>query len=265
MDILEKKQKSEFDNDLKDIIKILRFKNNPIELKGSSALKSQEYFSDYDLFTNIFLNYGVEDVYNEFRKILNNIISSYDLYFIEFKIQTKKGKKYRWYPNDEFKFEDFKKAFRDVDFVKIDTVVRTTNIFIEVSCIYKFSQEILPTEDYISSLNKDIKELKKEDNYYKILKRLFNIFKAEGDKHNIEILTKVFNSELGKQYKKISNLEAIQSLKQYYKDADTKKKIEINLTDIKESQNEKSIENNLKKYKNDLNNKAKKIYNNLSM
>jgi hypothetical protein len=261
MDILQKKDKSDFDNDLKDVIKVLRFKNVPMELKGSSSLKSQLYFSDYDLFTNIMLNYGVNEVYDEFRKILNNVISSYDLYFIEFKLQTKKGKKYRWHPNDEFKFEDFKKAFKDLDFAKIDIVLRTTNIFIEVSCIYKFSQEELPSEDYISGLKKDIKELKKEDNYYKVLKRLFNIFKVEGDSHNIEVLTRVFNSELGKQYKKISNLEAIQSLKEYYKDADTKKKIEINLSDIKEPQNE----NNLKKYKSELNQKAKKIYNNLSI
>lgn len=265
MDILEKKQKGEFDDDLKDIIKILKFKNNPIELKGSASLKSQNYFSDYDFFTNIMLNYGVEEIYNEFRKILNNIISSYDLYFIEFKIQTLKGKKYRWYPNDDFKFEDFKKVFKDIDFAKIDIVSRTQNIFIEVSCIYKFSQVTLSPEDYISSIKTDIKELKKENNYYKILKRLFNIFKLEGDYHNMEILTKVFNSELGKKYKTISNLEAIQSLKEYYKDADTKKKIEINLTDIKEPQSEKSIENNLKNYKTDLNNKAKKIYNNLTM
>jgi hypothetical protein len=261
MDILEKKEKSQFDNDLKDIIKILKFKNNPIELKGSSSLKSQKYFSDYDLFTNIILNYGVDEVYDEFRKILNNIISSYDLYFIEFKIQTKKGKKYRWFPNDDFKYEDFKKAFKDVDFAKIDIVSRTVNIFIEVSCIYKFSQDVLPTEEYISSLNKDIKELKKEGNYYKILKRLFNIFKLENNIHNIEMLTKVFNSELGKQYKTISNLEAIESLKKYYKDADTNKKIEINLTDI----NEPHTENNLKKYKNELNDKAKKIYNHLTI
>ena len=80
MDILEKKQKGEFDNDLKDIIKILKFKNNPIELKGSSSLKSQQYFSDYDIFTIIRYNYGVEEIYDEFHKILNNIISSYDLY-----------------------------------------------------------------------------------------------------------------------------------------------------------------------------------------
>lgn len=263
MDILEKKQKGEFENDLKNIIKILKFKNLPIELKGSSSLKSQQYYSDFDLFTEIRLNYSVDEIFDEFRKILNNIISSYDLYFIEFKLQTKKGKKHRWYPNDEFKFEDFKKAFKDIDFVKIDLIARIQNIFIEVSCIYKFSNNVLTTEEYISSVNKDIKELKKEKNYYKILKRMFNIYKVENNIHNIEILNKIFNSELGKKYKLISNLEAIKLLSQFYDDADTKKKIEINLTDIKEPHNISSIEKHLKKYKSDLNTQAKKIYNNL--
>lgn len=263
MNILEKKQKGEFDNELKDIIQILKFKNSPIELKGSSSLKSQKYYSDYDLFTQIRLNYGIDEIFDEFRKILNNIISSHDLYFTEFKIQTKKGKKYKWYPNDEFTFDEFKKAFKDIDFAKIDLVARIQNIFIEISCIYKFSKNKLTTEEYILSINEDINKLKKKKNYYKMLKRLFNIYKIKNDIHKIKLLNEVFNSELGEKYKKISNLEAIKLLKKYYNDANTKKKIEINLIDIKEPHSDSSIENNLKKYKTELNTKAQKIYNDL--
>ena len=244
MDILEKKQKGEFDNDLKDIIKILKFKNNPIELKGSSSLKSQQYFSDYDIFTIIRYNYGVEEIYDEFHKILNNIISSYDLYFIEFKLQTKKGKKFKWLPNDEFGFEEFKKHFKDIDFAKIDIVARNQNIFIEVSCNYIFNDEISLSGDNITNekqnikdineLTDGIKDLKKENNYFKILKRMFSIYKLQNDTHKIKMLNKIFNSDMGMTYKKISNLEAIKLVKEHYKDADTKKKIEINLLDIKE-------------------------------
>lgn len=273
MDILEEKQKGEFDNDLKNIIKILKFKKFPIHLKGSASLKSQQYYSDFDLFTEIRLNYNTEEIYDEFRKILNNIISSYDLYFIEFKLQTKKGEKYKWFPNDEFNYEDFKKAFKDIDFGKIDLIARIQNIFIEISCNYIFGNKNIHNDyktldkkqyaEEIKELKEGILQLKKENNYYKILKRLFSIYKLEGDYSKLEILNKIFNSELGKKYKLISNLEAIKLLSQFYDDADTKKKIEINLTDIKEPHNISSMEKHLKKYKSDLNTQAKKIYNNL--
>lgn len=261
MDILEKKQKGEFDNELKKIIKILKFGNSPIELKGSSSLKSQKYYSDYDLFSSIDLNYGMEYIYDEFRKILNNIISSENLYFIEMKIQTTKGKKYRYFPNDDFNYNDFKKKFKNVDFVKIDLISRIDNIFIEVSSIYKFSEDPMTTEQYKKNIYDDIKELKKEKNFYKILKRMFNIYKVENDLHKMNMLTKIFNGEMGEQYKKITNLEAINNLKKYYDDPKTKKKIEINLLDIKEPLN--NYNQNLQKYKNNLNEKAKKIYSQL--
>jgi hypothetical protein len=263
MDILEIKQKNEFDYDLKDIIKILKFKNSPIELKGSSSLKSQKYYSDYDLFTEINYNYSVEEIYDEFHKILNNIISSYDLYFVEFKLQTIKGKKYRWFPDENFEYNNFKKKFKEIDFSKIDIVARNQNIFIEVSCIYKFSQSKLTKEEYILSINKDIKELKKEKKYYKILKRMYSIYKIENNLHKIKILNNIFNGDMGKMYKTISNLEAIKTVKKYYNDADTKKKIEINLSDIKEPLSEPLFNDKLNKYKTELNKKAKKIYDDL--
>jgi hypothetical protein len=267
MDILEPKQKGEFDNELKDIIKILKFKDNPIGLKGSSLLKSQKYFSDYDLFTNIRLNYSIEEIYDEFHKILQNIISNYDLYFIELKLQTKKGEKFKWLPNDEFGYKEFKKRFKNIDFVKIDIISRIKNIFIEVSCNYVFGSDIdlskTDNSKEIKELEEGIIELKKDNNYYKILKRLFSIFKLKGDINKIKLLSKIFNSEMGEKYKRLSNLETIKLLKENYNDAMTKKKIEINLSDINEPHSENGINNKIKEYKKYINDKAKIIYNEL--
>ena len=142
-----------------------------------------------------------------------------------------------------------------------------------MSCNYIFNDEISLSGDNITNekqnikdineLTDGIKDLKKENNYFKILKRMFSIYKLQNDTHKIKMLNKIFNSDMGMTYKKISNLEAIKLVKEHYKDADTKKKIEINLLDIKEPQSESAMNNNLIKYKTELNNKAKIIYSNL--
>lgn len=263
MDILEPKQKTELDNNIHKIIDLIKFKKNPIEIKGSASLKSQKFFSDYDLFSKIRGNNSSTDVYNEFKGMLKQIIDSDDIYFVELKLQTLKGDKYKWFPDDNFKLNDFIKHFKDVDYVKLDIIVRIENRFMEVSCIYKFNTNKLTQKEYINSINSDIKELKKENKYYKILKRMFNIYKAEDNKNKLLLLSKVFNGELGKLYQKTSNMDAIEMLLKHYKDAQTRKKVEINLSDIGEPTDLTLLNKNLKAYNNKLNKTAKNIYNSL--
>lgn len=260
MDILEEKGNFDLEDDIKHIMKILKFKNNPIELKGSSNLKSQQYFSDYDLFTQIIYNYAPMEIYSEFKGILRDILDSNDIYFIELKLQQTKNK-FKWFPNDDFELKDFLRKFKNVDFVKIDIVARINNEFIEISSIYKFNSTKLSKIDYIEQLDKDIIELKKEKKYYKVLKRMFSKYKIEKDSTQMIELSKIFNGESGKLYKKISNMEAIELIRKYYDDAKTNKKIEINLNDIGESEN--NYKTHLKEYNAKLNKNAKHIYNNL--
>jgi hypothetical protein len=260
MDILEEKGNFDLEDDIKHIMKILKFKNNPIELKGSSNLKSQQYFSDYDLFTQIIYNYAPMEIYSEFKGILRDILDSNDIYFIELKIQQKNNK-FRWFPNDDFELKDFLKKIKNVDFVKIDIVARINNEFIEISSIYNFKSKEPTEKEELGQLNKDIIELKKEKKYYKVLKRMFSEYKLSDDSTQMIELSKIFNGELGELYKKISNMEAIELIRKYYDDAKTNKKIEINLNDIGESEN--NYKTHLKEYNAKLNKNAKHIYNNL--
>ena len=87
MDILEKKQKGEFNDEVKKLISQLQFLNNPIDIKGSSSLKSQQYFSDYDLFTAVGTKNNPNKVFDTFVKMFKKISDDDDNYFIEFKIQ----------------------------------------------------------------------------------------------------------------------------------------------------------------------------------
>ena len=259
MNILEKKGINEIEDDLKDIIKIIRFRNNNIELKGSSNLKSQLYFSDYDLFSQIRSNMSVIDIYAEIKGILKEILDTHNLYFIELKIQSKNGDKYKWFVNDEFTFNDFEKHFKDVDFVKLDMVANIENKFIEVSCIYSFSNDEFTKQQYIKKVEGDIKDLKKEGKYYKVLKRLFLIAKVNNDKNMMLMLSQIFNGVLGAEYQKVSNLEAIELLLKYYDDAKTRKRAELNLNDLNLPQIS-HLGRNIKEINRKLNKEAKKIY-----
>lgn len=254
MDILEKKSKTEFDSKVLNVVKKLQFKNFPVDFKGSSSLKSQIYFSDYDLMTNIVGKVSQDEAYRVFYKILQNVLNDSDTYFEEFKIEDKKGNKYRWFPNETFDKDEFIKVYKEIDFAKLDIILWIENRFVEMSIIYQFSDKELSKEEYIKGLNEDINELKKEGNNFKILKRKFNIFKVERNKEKLLFLTVVFNSELGALYQKLSNLEAIKKVSEDYKDKLTKDRIKLNLKEIKS----KSI-NEISKIKNELNKKTKDI------
>ena len=62
MDINKKRLPS---TDLQKLIKPLIFKNSRIELLGSAGLESQQYYSDYDLYSVVKERLTPEEAYNE--------------------------------------------------------------------------------------------------------------------------------------------------------------------------------------------------------
>jgi len=237
MEITEKRQ---IPQDLYPVIKILKFNSkSPIMLLGSSGLKSQQYFSDYDLFSSVSSKDDCEKVYKRLLDILKKSamwvkqpIGNPEMYFIEFKLETKDGKKLRRLDN----FKLFCNYFDNIKLIKFDFVIRLQNRFIELSIIYSFSKEETK-KDFIQSVEKDIRDLTKEGKHYKVLKRIFSLRSKEPkspdrDRRLIE-LTRFFNSKYGQMYQDVSNLRAIETLSKQYKDEFTKRKIEQNLNDLK--------------------------------
>lgn len=260
MDILQEKQRGEYDYELMKIIKNLQYKNFKIEFKGSASLKSQRFFSDYDLFTNISENQTSEEAYITLKDIINNVSKMDNVYFMELKMEKKNGEKIKFYTVESIKYPKFKKAYENIDFVKIDYITFLNNVFMELSIIYQFGKGEMEKKEYLKSLKEDMQELKKENKYYKLLKRLFNVYKMEENREGIIFLNEVFNSDLGEIYQKISNLEAIISLSKVYKDKETKKRILINLKDIRETGTLPTIRRRIKKYNKILNEIAREIY-----
>jgi hypothetical protein len=259
MEITETKQRIEYNDDIKDLLNIFQFKKEKMGLKGSSSLSAMKYYADYDFFTVIKYNYSVKEIYEEFSKILRNILENDNTYFTEFKVQQNDGTKFKWLPDDKFKLNDFEKDFnKNTNYCKIDIIYFNNNRFIEATCNYIFYGKKQTEKENIQEINNELEELKKENNYYKVLKKLYLIYRIKGDSNKLELLTNVFNSDLGQIYKNINNIDAINIIKKFYgNEALTKKRIEVNLADIKYYSNYEKQYNKMKK---ELNKRAKEIY-----
>ena len=106
----------------------------------------------------------------------------------------------------------------------------------------------------------EIKELVKSGKYFKALKRVFSINKLNNKKDELVKLTKFFNSNFGKMYKIISNLNTIKILLDNYKDKKIIKQV-INNLKIYNIYNIEEINKYINKYSKIYNKEAKNIYN----
>jgi len=263
---IEKKPRLNYNDDVKKLIKLFGIDDkNIIMVKGSYSNPHLYYYGDYDLYVNFKGTYSRKELYEKFCVILRNITENTNTYFIELKIQQLNGDKIKWYPNEYFNFSDFDKAFNyKTEYIKIDIVYYSpiNNDFTEASCNYHFNEKNNDVDNTIDDVNNEIKELKKNHNYYKVLKRLYIIYLINGDKNKIEILNKFFNSNYGLIYKQLADIQAIILVKKYYNDSYTKKRIEVNLNNMKYPINYKSLFNTNIKL---LNKEALHVYKNINI
>jgi len=255
MNVLQLRNKNEFDDELKKLVSMLKLNGKLPTIAGSASLKSQQFYSDYDLFLKPEKEMNAEQVYKKLENILENIFTNNDLYFTELKLQLLNGKKFRWFYNQKFDYEDFEKKFNmGVDFIKLDLIARIKNRFTEISIIYKLG--FGKKENIIDSFKNDIIELKKEKNYYKILKRFFSIFKQTNNYKMLKLLSEFFNSDIGAKYQIISNLDAIKNVLSIYSDDMTKKKALLNLKELKIDDKLQNIDKFIKDFRKDINKAA---------
>lgn len=238
--ILEERAPINFKEEIKQLIKLLTPPGAPerLQLKGSAGLTSQQYPSDFDLFSDLS---GAEYSPDKFVAFLKTLLSAVDehpdCWFVELKVQTRSGKKVRLHPGDKFDAlaAQVKKLWPKLDIIKIDLIARIEGQFSEVSCIYKIAAKDAAPADataaYRRSLEDDIKELSAEKRWYKVLKRQFNLTKTEPPSAErsarLKQLSKVFNGPLGSLYQILSRLEAIETVVGLYPDAADKARLAI--------------------------------------
>lgn len=257
----DKKIPSQYPDDIRQAFNVLKFKGYEISLIGSASKKDVHYSGDYDFITLIPRKENdVNRSFFEFKKIFEKIDTKDNFYFIEFKLQTKNNQKIRWYPDDEFTIESFEKEFDNVDFCKIDLIVRENKIFREISCIYAYVDRIrkVSTRAIIKSLRDDIKELKKEQNYFKILKRQYSIADLQDKTERKNMLLKILNGELGEKYFIFSNLETAKKLLEFYDTPKIRKEINLELKELGVNTNIRKLQETIEKLFNFINENSKK-------
>ena len=143
--------------------------------------------------------------------------------------------------------------FKNINFVKIDYIIRYENVFKVLTIIYLFNAEKQSKEDKLKQVRYDYNVLKSERKYYKALKRLISTYKIKKKYNKLIELTKFFN-DTGDKYEVVSNLKTIQALLKRYDDHMTIKKVMINLNDIGLVNND--ICETITEYENELNKSA---------
>ena len=265
MDIAETKKG--IDEEIRKFVDVLKLDNSPVVQLGTSSFKTQQFFSDYDLLSPISnRKLSAEKICAELKRILKSINEMDDIWFVELKIQNKDGSKEKFYPQDISPLDCDKvdKAIKDIDYIKIDAVIfiRGASKLTELSIIYAF-QDVPADEILIKQIGEDYKHYKSVGNIYKSLKRLFSVYRLEGDKDNMVKLSSLFNSEAGKLYSLSSNLKAVKLiLENDVSGKNLAEKVRVNLQDIsntigKPLRTEKEIDRAIKLLDADINKRAK--------
>jgi predicted nucleotidyltransferase len=259
MEIFQHKENQ--DSEVEKFLNIFHLPNVKAILTGSALYKNLLYKSDYDLWAYIQADTPITKFYPALTKVLNDIDTNQEMYFIEMKYHTKNDLKIRYYPGDIISQQELERHYSNLKFVKIDVVVRIRNKFYEISCMYSFENNINETQkDTNQRLEDDIKELKQENKYFKVLKRMFSIAMLKNNVNFAQFLMNVFNSDLGKKYEVLCNLKAMELVNQHYHDQTTKERLKINYGLIHQKFNLNGINILIHKFERVINNEAKNIY-----
>jgi hypothetical protein len=197
---------------------------------GSSSLKNNRYFNDYDL-NNYFK--GNKDALTKitihFKNLFKNSYKDPNTWIIDFKCgidpnynKNEDGYKLRWSRQDINKGykvlkngqkKYFKDCILDKTIMKLDYILLLNGIFIEISENYEISIDgktnILNNTDIKEELKNEIQKYKSE-NKFKALKREFSLLKIEGkNQKKIKMYEDIFNSDLGYMNNIINQLKTI--------------------------------------------------------
>jgi hypothetical protein len=260
------KTKRGVDPNIKKYVDLFKYKNNKIVVKGSNNYLNQLYFSDYDLFTSVQKS-KPEILFKNIEDIIYKTSNDENLYFIEIKMQDTDEKKIKFFKPEDIEYNKFLKFYPKLDYIKLDYVVRINNNFFEISCIYSISDKGKIIPDFVERMEKDIKTVIKDGNYFKALKKIFSInsfYNRNNRPINKNIVNKISNflnsEEYGKQYQIMGILEANKKLLENYNDEKTIKKVIINLKDLNLKPDIKQINKYIKDIYKNINKEAKKIY-----
>jgi hypothetical protein len=226
--------------ELEPLRKSLTYNDTMPILVGSSIFINQPNFSDYDMISNI-SKYDIV----MFKNVFDKLKKLKDVFLIEIKIQYLNDTKIRFTKYDDFEIKDFD----NIDYIKIDLVVNIKATLRELSCIYTTNNK----KTSIVDLKLDIKQLMKEGNYFKALKRQYTIFRVQQNYKCMVLLNEsLFNNMYGELYVVLSILQAVVLLHDRYPN---EKRVEQLITKQLKRINSNINLSNIKIYINNINKK----------
>ena len=186
-----------------------------VKLIGSSNNRQILYNSDYDLESHFDIknkNDALNKIYLHFKNVFIQAKKDPNIFLTDFKCGEIDGEPIRWTYKDMIK--GYKDGFHFTDCllqkstIKLDEIYLLNGSFIEISDNYYFTigdHQNYPTptrKEINKSLTDDYKQLVKEGNYYKALKRKYSMKPTEK-------LTNYFNSEIGILNKARADLDVL--------------------------------------------------------
>ena len=197
---------------------------------GSSALKNNRYFNDYDIDDYFQGNKpALTKITTHFKNLFKETYKNPDGWIIDLKVgidpnynKDDDGYKLRWTKKDimnGFKIlkdgqkKYFKDCILDKSMFKLDYILLLNGQFVEISekYIIKIGNEnnIVQSRDIKEELKNEIKKYKSE-NKFKALKREFSLLQLEGkNQKKIKMYEDIFNSDLAYMNNIINQLKTI--------------------------------------------------------
>ena len=225
-----------FDDNIGEVIRLISFhRNNPI-IMGSARYLYYNYPSDIDLWSLIHESKNREEFRSEAVRIFQSMIKELselnNIYILDFKIELKNGNKLRWSPEEILDGKLGKIKLADVvldnGMIKIDIIFYHNSLFTEFSNIFTImDKNYVPktSAEIVDMIKGDIRDLIKNGNYFKSLKRIYSIAQIE---HSEPLIKKIFpfiNGPCGKLGQIRSYLESITLLFTKYRDEDLIQKV----------------------------------------
>jgi len=226
------------DSNIEKVFHFLELKGHHSFLIESHKIRNILYANDYDLNADVGVTDSVSvlhNIYKEFLSMFKKAFASPDYYILDFKCGIYEGEPIRWSYQDMMRgsvkcgantitFEEC--LLMDDNTIKLDLCYIHNEVFTDINCLYnlfivKNKQELtkakaLEEKKTSQSLRDDIKELERNKEYFKALKRYFSLGVIEGkiDEDVLDLL----NSDYGIMYKFVSFLKlVIEMIEQEFK------------------------------------------------
>jgi hypothetical protein len=254
-------------NNIQNISKIMSLESK-VNVVGSASIKRSIYYSDYDLFESV-NNRTPDTIYSHFLGVFNLIKSSPNAVITDFKLGTSKNtriahdsgsaerfdKPLRWDLNEIHHKENngvsFEEALKQKGIIKMDVVALVGSRFVEITEVYNIKIKGTSNMDYskekvIKDILEEYKEMVKDGNYMKSLKKMFSLVKLhDPNDKKLDVLMDYFNSPIGFLYRCKADLETILLILNYRKFdiIDIKNSLQV----LKEQVSAFSVENNIEK------------------